>query len=198
MTKARAIAALGACLAGLPARALADDLDSGPCRTDVVAALGGQGQWLVAAGAAPAWQPSPALVGYDFVPFQTGGEWVDRDGAQVFASQWSWGDLVFSEGNWIFDAELGWLWLPDPRCVQIGPSAEAGGMMMPPVVMLPVGTRVVNHPWSARPSGQPNQWPGRPQPTGGRGAPPPSRVVASAPNRPSGAGHSSPNSRRPH
>ncbi len=186
---------LGVCLAGLPAIASADDFDSEPCTTDVVAALSGQGQWLVAASGTPAWQPSPAVVGYDFVPYQTGGTWMDRDGVQVFASQWPWGDLVFSDGNWTFDSEQGWLWLPDSRCVQIGAPTVAGQMMMP-VVLLPANARMANHPWGAHPLS--GERPGRPPSSGGRVAPPPARPVAVAPNRSASPGRSFPNPHRQH
>jgi hypothetical protein len=174
MNKARTIVTLGACLAGCPAVALADELNPEPCATDVVAALAGQGQWIVAQDGNPAWQPSLAVVGDDFVPYQTGGEWVDRDGVRVFVSQWPWGDLVFNEGSWIFDPDAGWLWLPDPTCVQMArtPMLDTGLPMVLPVLLLPAAERTPHRPFGppvVHPSGR-----GRhgPLPTGGRGTGP--------------------------
>ncbi len=179
MTRTWAIVALGACLVGYPAVVRADDEPPEPCTTDVVAALNGQGQWLVAPGGTPAWQPNPAVVGYDFVPYQTGGEWEDQDGVEVFVSQWPWGDLVFNQGSWTFDPEAGWLWLPDPRCVQAAPTVAPDGQpLVLPIVLLPPQLRVVDHPFGGARMHPPGAGfaRGRGRPLPARGPLPPQRA----------------------
>jgi hypothetical protein len=81
------------------------------CALDVVEVLGGQGEWLALPRQGPAWRPSPEVVGASFAPYVTGGAWVVRDGAPVFSSRWSWGDVVFNSGRWTLNADEGWLWL---------------------------------------------------------------------------------------
>jgi len=164
------LVALVSYLVAYSTAALADESNPEPCTMDVVATLSGQGQWLIGPGGSPAWQPSPIVVGDDFVPYQTGGAWADRDGARVFATPWSWGELVFSEGSWTFDPDEGWLWLPDPRCVRTGSAVAANGQpVVLPVLLLPANTRPVN-----RPFGGPMVYPS------GRGQP----LTAAVGNRP--------------
>jgi hypothetical protein len=147
MTSLWAIAILG--IAGLPAPARASQAtQSTSCAMDVVEVLGGQGEWLTLPQQGPAWRPSPEVVGERFVPYVTDGAWVVRDGALVFSSRWSWGDVVFNSGRWTLNADEGWLWLPDQRCVEVTPAAVASnGEPMPLPPSLPtIKVRTIKHP----------------------------------------------------
>jgi hypothetical protein len=70
------------------------------------------GTWLQT-GYGLAWQPDPSIVGEDFVPYETGGQWVSTDQGWTFASDYEFGWAVFHYGRWFQDPTLGWLWLPD-------------------------------------------------------------------------------------
>jgi hypothetical protein len=149
MTKLWTIAIWGTCLASLPANA--QDNETGeftPCPPDVVQVLGAQGEWVTVPLYGAAWHPSPMVVGGSFVPYQTGGAWVDRDGTPFFASDWPWGDLVFNSGRWTLDPGQGWLWLPDPGCVNPSPVAIGSEVGPMPVVLFLPATKVrtIKHP----------------------------------------------------
>lgn len=58
------------------------------------------------------WQPFAAIVGRDFVPYQTGGEWVYTNLGWSFESDWEWGWVPFHYGRWCADAAHGWVWVP--------------------------------------------------------------------------------------
>lgn len=71
------------------------------------------GDWLVIDGVGPCWRPALRAVGSDFVPYQTGGQWVYSEHGWVFASQHSWGWAPFHYGRWFYSDLWGWLWAPD-------------------------------------------------------------------------------------
>jgi uncharacterized protein DUF6600 len=58
------------------------------------------------------WRPHVDVVGDDFVPYLSNGQWVPTDYGWAFASDYDWGWAPFHYGNWYFDASLGWVWLP--------------------------------------------------------------------------------------
>src|SRR5262245_38942878 len=59
------------------------------------------------------WKPSEAIVASDFVPYETGGEWVPTDQGWVFEADWEFSPIVFHYGRWCDDARFGWVWVPD-------------------------------------------------------------------------------------
>jgi hypothetical protein len=59
------------------------------------------------------WKPSPAVVGPDFVPYVTSGEWVPTDQGWVFEADWEFSPIVFHYGRWCHDSRHGWVWVPD-------------------------------------------------------------------------------------
>jgi len=71
------------------------------------------GEWIVVAPYGRLWHPNPRLVGRDFVPYLTGGEWVLGDDGWTFESQWPWGKFPFHYGRWLYVDDLDWLWSPD-------------------------------------------------------------------------------------
>jgi hypothetical protein len=157
--------------------------DNARCALDVVEALGGQGTWLAVQSYGPAWRPNEDVVGPEFVPFVTGGNWVLRNGAQYFASRWSWGEIVFTSGRWTLHSTEGWVWLPDQRCVKRSEAASKDDDPMPlPPLLSPIKIRTIKHPLGtqyAYPYGR--EW-GRVFPTGASIAAP--RWIAPMPTAP--------------
>jgi len=117
------------------------------CGLDVVEALGDQGEWLSVRDYGPAWRPFEAVVGANFVPFVTGGAFILRDGQPFFSSRWAWGDIVFSSGRWTLNANEGWIWIPDERCLVRSNVAQADDDPMPlPPLLNPTRVRTIKHP----------------------------------------------------
>jgi hypothetical protein len=117
------------------------------CAVDVVEALGDQGEWSTLPNYGPAWHPRADIVGPKFEPYVTGGTWILRDGRPYFHSRWSWGEMVFTSGNWTFTAKAGWLWLPDERCFTPYDAQFLEDDLMPlPPLRRPVKVRTIKHP----------------------------------------------------
>jgi hypothetical protein len=60
----------------------------------------------------PVWVPATSVVGRNFMPYATGGEWVPTDQGWSFVSDWDFGWATFHYGRWCADARLGWVWVP--------------------------------------------------------------------------------------
>ncbi|MBJ6763755.1 hypothetical protein JGU66_23535 [Myxococcaceae bacterium JPH2] len=75
--------------------------------------LGDAGQWVNLPSVGWVWQPDPAVVGTDFVPYVTGGQWMESDRGWVFQTQWDWGWAPFHYGRWFVQPGRGWVWWPD-------------------------------------------------------------------------------------
>ncbi|MFE8596314.1 DUF6600 domain-containing protein [Archangium violaceum] len=75
-------------------------------------ALAPYGQWVEVPGVGRAWQPSPAEVGAEFVPYATGGQWVYSDVGWTFVTGWRWGWAPFHYGRWFLSPSFGWVWVP--------------------------------------------------------------------------------------
>lgn len=65
------------------------------------------------------WQPSPAVVGSDFTPYATQGQWVATTAGWEFQSSLPFGSNTFHYGRWYRSQFYGWVWVPD---TQWGPS----------------------------------------------------------------------------
>jgi hypothetical protein len=74
-------------------------------------ALAPYGTWFVLPERGWVWQPDPAEVGSDFVPY-TQGHWVLTDVGWTFVSDHPWGWAPFHYGRWFLDDRYGWLWEP--------------------------------------------------------------------------------------
>ncbi len=48
----------------------------------------------------------------DFRPYSTNGRWVYTDDGWTWVSDYDWGWAPFHYGRWLYDDELGWLWVP--------------------------------------------------------------------------------------
>jgi hypothetical protein len=59
-----------------------------------------------------AWRPHEAVVGADFVPYATNGQWLRTVTGWVFASDFAWGAVTFHYGRWYRAPGYGWVWQP--------------------------------------------------------------------------------------
>jgi hypothetical protein len=75
-------------------------------------ALSPYGRWLYMQNIGWVWTPDQSVVGTDFQPYASGGQWVSTTDGWVFANQWPFGWATFHYGRWLLDANFGWLWIP--------------------------------------------------------------------------------------
>ncbi|MBK7857137.1 MAG: hypothetical protein IPJ65_00680 [Archangiaceae bacterium] len=76
------------------------------------AQLSPYGAWYDEPGVGRVWQPSPAVVGADFVPYTTGGNWMYTTAGWQFVSTYRFGSAPFHYGRWHRSPRFGWVWLP--------------------------------------------------------------------------------------
>jgi hypothetical protein len=76
-------------------------------------ALAPHGSWVNVPEWGEVWRPSVAIVGRDFVPYESDGTWVASEYGWVFESRFDWGWAPFHYGRWFEDAHYGWVWVPD-------------------------------------------------------------------------------------
>ncbi len=69
------------------------------------------GSWMNIPPYGLAWQPYAGVVGPDFVPYGTAGNWVYSDAGWVWNSEYPWGWATFHYGNWV-TTPTGWAWVP--------------------------------------------------------------------------------------
>ncbi len=70
------------------------------------------GRWVRTPEYGLVWIPSQRVVGSDFVPYATGGNWRYSNAGWTFVSDWSWGWAPFHYGRWYRAPRLGWVWIP--------------------------------------------------------------------------------------
>jgi hypothetical protein len=59
------------------------------------------------------WVPAPEVVGDDFEPYASNGEWVDSsDYGWTWVSDWDWGWAPFHYGRWLRLGGHRWCWIP--------------------------------------------------------------------------------------
>ena len=75
-------------------------------------ALAPYGDWISTYEYGWVWVPSAVVVGADFVPYASAGQWVDTDAGWFFQSDYAWGWAPFHYGRWYFDDLRGWMWVP--------------------------------------------------------------------------------------
>lgn len=71
------------------------------------------GEWIEITPYGRVWRPYPRDVGEDFVPYATGGTWVNTDAGWAFETDYAWGWAAYHYGRWFYDDERGWVWVPD-------------------------------------------------------------------------------------
>lgn len=107
--------------------------------------LATSGDWVDVAPYGRVWVPREDVVGTDFVPYSTGGQWVATDQGWVFQSQWEneFGWATYHYGRWAWAEDLGWYWVPD---VEWGPAWvdwRYGGAYVGWAPLAPVGVVLV-------------------------------------------------------
>jgi uncharacterized membrane protein YgcG len=75
-------------------------------------ALTPYGHWIDTPEYGRVWVPAPDVVGDDFEPYETGGQWDYTDYGWNWVSDWDWGWAPFHYGRWFNAPDMGWCWLP--------------------------------------------------------------------------------------
>ena len=91
-----------------------DTADDAPVTVpELEAAVGPYGTWADVPGSGRVWIPNPALVGEDFTPYVSNGDWMNGPLGWTFNSNEPWGWAAFHFGQWVFLPEQGWVWTLD-------------------------------------------------------------------------------------
>ena len=97
------------------------------------------GAWVQDDRYGTVWVPDAREVGADFYPYSTGGHWeLTSDGDWLWVSDYTWGDIPFHYGRWVWIDGRGWAWIPGrvwaPAWVvwRTGPSGYVGWAPCPP------------------------------------------------------------------
>jgi hypothetical protein len=107
--------------------------------------LSAHGAWVDMAPYGRVWVPSEEVVGTDYVPYTSGGQWVSTDVGYVFQSQWDneWGWATYHYGRWLYTEEYGWAWVPDTEWGPAWVDWRYGGAYVGWAPMAPVGVVLV-------------------------------------------------------
>jgi hypothetical protein len=70
------------------------------------------GQWVSDPTYGQVWAPSASVVGSDFVPYGTCGNWVLTEYGWTWESCYDWGWAPFHYGRWVDLVGFGWCWVP--------------------------------------------------------------------------------------
>jgi hypothetical protein len=107
--------------------------------------LSSYGAWVDIAPYGRVWVPAEEVVGADYVPYTSGGQWVASDVGYVFQSQWddAWGWATYHYGRWLYTEEYGWCWVPDTEWGPAWVDWRYGGAYVGWAPMAPVGVVLV-------------------------------------------------------
>lgn len=94
----------------LPVAAAADDYASEDYR-DVLAP---HGRFHHTSRYGLIWVPRRRVVGPNFVPYMSAGNWVNSNHGLMFVSDFNWGWLPFHYGRWFRHPRYGWSWVHRP------------------------------------------------------------------------------------
>ena len=70
------------------------------------------GQWVNDPTYGEVWVPSPSVVGADFTPYASCGDWTLTEYGWTWVSCWDWGWAPFHYGRWVDLVGFGWSWIP--------------------------------------------------------------------------------------
>jgi len=104
------------------------------------------GDWVDVNGTR-AWRPSSAVVGEDFQPYASGGQWLYTDSGWYFQSDYPWGWAPFHYGRWVLDPNYGWIWVPGNVWAPAWVDWRIGGGYIGWAPLPPIGWSVVVQPW---------------------------------------------------
>lgn len=76
-------------------------------------ALAPYGNWMNVGDYGWCWQPAVALLHRGWRPYRDAGKWLWTANGWYWASDYSWGGIVFHYGRWVSDPALGWCWCPE-------------------------------------------------------------------------------------
>lgn len=110
----------GAATAGMAAATPANATeyeDTDPGALDAFRAdLDPYGRWVDDSRYGHVWVPDTQLVGSDFAPYVSNGNWaLDADNNWVWESNYPFGGVVFHYGRWVWIDSVGWSWVPGRR-----------------------------------------------------------------------------------
>ncbi len=109
-------------------------------------ALSPYGEWTDVDGTR-VWRPTPSVVGEDFQPYATNGQWVSSDYGWYFQSDYAWGWAPFHYGRWALDPNHGWIWIPGTVWAPAWVDWRIGGGYIGWAPLPPIGWSVVVQPW---------------------------------------------------
>ena len=72
------------------------------------------GTWVDDPAYGLVWVPNPDVVGPDFEPYVSSGQWA-YDDSWTWVSDYSWGWVPFHYGRWVHTGGEGWAWVPGRR-----------------------------------------------------------------------------------
>lgn len=141
-----------------------DDVEeeSAPASVDVFYdRLSPYGEWVEIAPYGRVWRPYPEEVGEDFVPYGTGGTWVNSDAGWTFRSRYRWGWAAYHYGRWFHDDARGWFWTPDTVWGPAWVDWRYGDDYIGWAPLGPPGVVIVERNWAfveTRHFGHPHMW----------------------------------------
>jgi hypothetical protein len=87
--------------------------DMGPVNdAEIDSTLQPYGEWVEDPDYGRVWRPYATVVGADFTPYQSCGEWIWTDWGWSYACDWDWGWLPFHYGRWDWFDDGYWGWVP--------------------------------------------------------------------------------------
>jgi len=104
------------------------------------------GDWVDVNGTR-AWRPAASVVGEDFQPYASGGQWLYTDSGWYFQSDYPWGWAPFHYGRWVLDVNYGWIWVPGNVWAPAWVDWRIGGGYIGWAPLPPIGWSVVVQPW---------------------------------------------------
>ena len=139
---------------------------------EMEATLQPYGEWVEDPEYGWIWIPYTTVVGADFTPYDTGGEWAyTADYGWSFDSDFDWGWVAFHFGDWTMFEDSSWGWVPDStwaphHCDWRTGDGTVGWRPTPPNI----GDHRTGHygsNWHPSGNGPANTQPGRDRPHGG-------------------------------
>ncbi|MBI5537812.1 MAG: hypothetical protein HY898_34120 [Deltaproteobacteria bacterium] len=95
----------------------ADYQDTDPSAlTEFKSELDPYGVWINDPTYGMVWMPNASVVGADFAPYSTGGQWaLTADGDWIWESTYPFGWVTFHYGRWVWLPGQGWAWIAGRR-----------------------------------------------------------------------------------
>ena len=139
---------------------------------EMQAALEPYGEWVEDPVYGWIWIPYTTVVGAEFTPYDSGGEWVYTDDyGWSFDSDYQWGWVAFHFGNWMMYEDSTWGWVPGstwgPHWCDWRAGGDTVGWRPTPPNIRDHRTGRFGGGWRPSGNGPANTQPGRGRPHGG-------------------------------